>query len=231
MDPQLWVNEDVDKYVRFSINNKIIEVPEIYTSNDRADCTIMKMITARFQDQIKNNQVIELRGGKREEKSFRVYLNFLEGKRVVEEQLSVRQMAKKVATLLQFGVSIQSSLKMIGLQVKEDIDVVIGTFLIMMNERTLDLVLIMDTKQGWRQWMYDGLVYAAQHHREAFFSNAKVLEALCVFYNMTELISYLIADSYEEKNKLFDINTEEVFQPLVIKSDVVIKIGGGRVFN
>ncbi|ELP87738.1 hypothetical protein EIN_410910, partial [Entamoeba invadens IP1] len=139
MDPQLWVNEDVDKYVRFSINNKIIEVPEIYTSNDRADCTIMKMITARFQDQIKNNQVIELRGGKREEKSFRVYLNFLEGKRVVEEQLSVRQMAKKVATLLQFGVSIQSSLKMIGLQVKEDIDVVIGTFLIMMNERTLDL--------------------------------------------------------------------------------------------
>ncbi|BFU20823.1 Rho guanine nucleotide exchange factor, putative [Entamoeba histolytica HM-1:IMSS-B] len=230
-----WVTESTSndiEYALFSINNHIIEVPKEYLFNDRARTTIMQTIVKYNEININNGKVISLRGGITEEKEFRTYLRYLRGSVFCEKKLTVKKMARTISILLQFGVGINSSVKLLGLN-EETCEEIIAYFLAMLNTKTLNLIMIMDIERSWKGLLENAFGTLSFYYGEAMLSNIQVLEGLGRFYDNLDLIhAYLSEMSQKEMNPKQLIDLEQVFCPSKENiSETKIILGGGRHFD
>ncbi|KAL7713352.1 Rho/RAC guanine nucleotide exchange factor [Entamoeba marina] len=229
-----WVKDclakDVD-FVKFQINQRILEIPKEFVYNDRANTTLMQFIIKTKQKEIVSGKAIELRGGKREEKDFRLYLDFLKGNTFIENHLTLKKISRKVACLLQFGIGLLTSFELYGITTEQEKYVVVGYFLSLMSQKLLHLVMIMDLERKWKSLMFQSIFVAAFSYREHIISNMKNIEELCHFYDIEEVIQLSLAELSEKDlhpKQMIDIR--EVYNPTKL-NDVKLRLGNNRTVS
>ncbi|KAL7722655.1 Rho/RAC guanine nucleotide exchange factor [Entamoeba marina] len=202
--------------------------PTNYAKQWVKDCLAKDVDFVKFQINQLSGKAIELRGGKREEKDFRLYLDFLKGNTFIENHLTLKKISRKVACLLQFGIGLLTSFELYGITTEQEKYVVVGYFLSLMSQKLLHLVMIMDLERKWKSLMFQSIFVAAFSYREHIISNMKNIEELCHFYDIEEVIQLSLAELSEKDlhpKQMIDIR--EVYNPTKL-NDVKLRLGNNR---